>query len=170
MNIGGVIDIFKKPELTLSDLCDENDKPKNEKNIKTILLRENHLYLPGFYLMAEGLKRKGCPPKLLILSELCEEMKGGLRTDLASKINEELHIPSLPEDIGLTVVLNKRFKKGHVLCKVCQSVHPPKNIIPVETDRDNAIVYLCKEHFNQLKEENILPKINKLEIDANELR
>ena len=120
--------------------------------------------------MAEGLKRTGHPPKLLILSELCEEMKGGLRTDLASKVAEELHIPSLPEYIGLTVVLNKQRKKGHVLCKVCQSVHSPKNIIPVETDKDNAIVYLCKKHYNQLNEENTLPKINGLELGINESR
>ncbi len=175
MNIGGIVDIFKKPELKLSDLCKKEDK-KHINNIKTILLRENHLYLPGFYLMADKLANKK-KPKLLIISELCEEMKGGLRTDLAKKISEALSetlstklnkTSVLPEDIGLTVVLDKR--KGHVFCRVCQSAHPPKKIVPVETDKDNAIVYLCNKHYDELKEGYYLPKINELELDENELR
>lgn len=169
MNIGGVVDIFKKPELKLSDLCNKDDRKRNIKNIKKILLRENHLYLPGFYLMAEKLSKQ--EQKLLILSELCEEMKGGLRTDLSEKFSQDqkLEIPVLPEDIGLTVILSGQGT-GDVLCSVCKYLHDPKNIIPVETDKDNAIVYLCKEHYNQLKEESILPKINELELDINELR
>lgn len=176
MNIGGVIDIFKKPELKLSDLCEKEDK-EHINNIKTILLRENHLYLPGFYLMAKELANKK-KPKLLIISELCEEMKGGLRTDLAKKISEALSetlsgklnkTSVLPEDIGLTVILDKR-KKGHVFCKVCQAAHSPKKITPVETDKDNAIVYLCDKHYDELKEGYYLPKINELELDENELR
>ncbi len=173
MNMGGVVDIFKKPEIKLSDICNK-DAPEHINNIKTILLRENHLYLPGFYLMAKKLQKP--KPKLLILSELCEEMKGGLRTDLAEKISSELEIPVLPEDIGLTVCLSpsgdSACKVGHVVCKVCNSPEDSKNknIVAVETSRDNAILYLCKKHYNQLKESNILPKINELELDDNELR
>ena len=171
MNIGGVVNIFKKPELNLSDLCIKGNPERNTKNIKKILLRENHLYLPGFYLMAESLANSEKKPKLLILSELCEEMKGGLRTDLAEKFSQKtaLGIPVLPEDIGLTVILSGRGQ-GHVLCGACKYLHKPGDIWPVETDKDNAIVYLCKKHYNQLKEENILPKINGLELDINEFR
>jgi len=170
MNIGGVVDIFKEPEIKLSDLCDKDD-PEHINNIKTILLRENHLYLPGFYLMARRLLsiKKTTKTTLLIISELCEEMKGGLRTDLADKISKALYVPVLPEDIGLTVRLDKK-KAGHVLCKVCQSFHEPEKIVPVETDRDNAIVYLCKDHYRQMREEYSIPKINELELDLNELR
>jgi len=170
MNIGGVIDIFKKPELKLSDLCEKDDK-EHINNIKTILLRENHLYLPGFFLMAKKLNSK--KQKLLILSELCEEMKGGLRTDLAEKVSGELEIPVLPEDIGLTVILDndkKNNETGNVCCEICQSEYPPKEIVAVETDKDNAIIYLCHYHYNKLKEGSSLPKINELELDANELR
>jgi len=166
MNIGGVVDIFKKGKITLSDLCNKKDE-EHINNVKTILLRENHLYLPGFYLMAIKLSKE--KQKLLILAELCEEMKGGLRTDLAEKMYSDLGIPVLPEDIGLTVILNKN-KKDRVFCKVCQSAHPPKNIMPVETDKDNAIVYLCKDHYRQMREGYSIPKINELELDLNELR
>ena len=167
MNIGGVVDIFKKPEIKLSDICNKDDT-EHISNIKTILLRENHLYLPGFYLMAKKFNKK---QKLLIISELCEEMKGGLRTDLAKKISGDIKIPILPEDIGLTVVLNnkKNKKTGNVFCKICQSEHPPKEIVAVETDKDNAIIYLCQYHYNKLKEGSSLPKINELKLDANEL-
>lgn len=166
MNIGGVVDIFKEDKITaLSDLCNKEDKKHN--NIKTILLKENHLYLPGFYLMAKKLNKNN--HKLLILSELCEEMKGGLRTDLAEKVSKELKIPVIPEDIGLTVKLSQN-KKGYVLCQICNAVKTPKEIVSVETDKDNAIMYLCKDHYKQLKEGYILPKINELELDVNELR
>ena len=169
MNIGGVVGIFKEGNIMLSDLT--QDKDKTYHNMKKILLRENHLYLPGFYLMAKRLTN--LKQRLLIISELCEEMKGGLRTDLAGKMREESGIPVLPEDIGLTVILdnNKEDNKtGHVLCKICQSEHPPEKILAVETDKDNAIIYLCNYHYNQLKEGYSLPKINELELDVNELR
>lgn len=152
--------------------------------------------------MANSLKEQKEKPELLILSELCEEMKGGLRTDLAEKMWEAVGIPVLPEDIGLTVLLGQGkssdtnvrsficnhidllkkplkqndSKVGSVVCKACNSLKNPldkdkkKNIVAVETNRDNAIVYLCKKHYNQLKEESILPKINELELDLNELR
>lgn len=168
MNIGGVVDVFKEGNITLSDLIQNKDK-KAYNNIKKILLRENHLYLPGFYLMAKKFNKK---QKLLIISELCEEMKGGLRTDLAKKISGDIKIPILPEDIGLTVVLNnnkKNKKTGNVFCKICQSEHPPEEIVAVETDKDNAIIYLCHYHYNKLKEGSSLPKINELKLDANEL-
>lgn len=167
MNIGGVVNIFKDENIMLSDLTQDKDKAYN--NIKKILLRENHLYLPGFYLMAKKFNKK---QKLLIISELCEEMKGGLRTDLAKKISGDIKIPILSEDIGLTVVLNnnnKNKKTGNVFCKICQSEHPPEEIVAVETDKDNAIIYLCHYHYNKLKEGSSLPKINELELDANEL-
>ncbi len=164
MNIGGVIDIFKEPEIKLSDLCDKDEK--HIRNIRKILLRENHLYLPGFLLMAKKFSRQ--EQKLLILSELCEEMKGGLRTDFAEEISRELTIPVLPEDIGLTVILDPA--KVKVFCKVCNSARAPNEIVPVETAKDNALVYLCEEHYNQLKEGSLLPKVNELEMDANELR
>lgn len=166
MNLGAVVDIFKKPEIMLSDLCNKNDD-KQIKKIKQILLRENHLYLPGFYLMARKFYKD--KQKLLILSELCEEMKGGLRTDLSEKLTKKLDVPVLPEDIGLTVILNT-IKKGYVLCRACNTAKRPDHIVPVETDKDSAIVYLCKDHYNQLKESYILPQINKLEMDVNELR
>ena len=171
MNLGGVVDIFKK-DVLLSDLGDKKKK-KASKRILDILLTENHLYLPGFYLMAQTLTgiRTARKPKLLIISELCEEMKAGLRTDLSHRIGKALRgkIPVLPEDIGLTVILDKK-SAGYVLCKVCQSVWSPEKIVPVETDKDNAIVYLCKRHYRQMREGYSIPKINELELDLNELR
>lgn len=169
LNIGGVVDIFKDDgDIMLSDLCSDDCN----SNIKKVLLRENHLYLPGFYLMAKKLDKKN--HKLLILSELCEEMKGGLRTDLSGRLYDDLEIPVIPEDIGLTVILDGR-KQGYIVCKACNSPQSPKrpkhkNIVPVETDKDNAIIYLCRKHYNQLKEGYVLPKINELEFDIHEKR
>ncbi len=174
MNIGGVVDIFKEDKIKLSDLCNKDDE-EYINNIKKILLRENHLYLPGFYLMARRLLniKKRTKTTLLIISELCEEMKRGLRTDLADKLSKGLYVPVLPEDIGLTVILgnNKRDDKvGHVFCKICQNVRSPEDIVAVETEKDNAIVFLCKDHYKKLKEGYSIPKINELELDLNELR
>lgn len=121
--------------------------------------------------MARKLNKKY--QKLLIISELCEEMKGGLRTDLAKKISGALiknlnKIPVLPEDIGLTAILDSS-KKGNVFCKICNEDHPAEEIVAVETDRDNAIVYLCRDHYKRLRESHSLPKINELKLDAAEL-
>lgn len=176
MNLGGVIDLFKKPELKLSDLCIKNNLGKYEENIKKILLRENHLYLPGFYLMAKKLDKKR--QKLIILSEICEEMKGGLRTDITKKMTEDLGITVLPEDIGLTVILKNekkkknKYREGYVVCRVCNEPRDNKknNIVAVETKRDNAIIYLCKKHYDKLKEENVISDISELKMDDNEIR
>jgi len=193
MNIGGVVDIFKEGGIMLSDLA--TSKNNDHRNfIKKILVTENHLYLPGFYLLAKEIVTQNKKEnKLFILSELCEEMKGGLRIDLAEKIAERLReelnepvlpddnvsdqskgsVSVLPEDIGLTVILDNEKETEvqiKVICKVCNSRFEPKDIKAVETVRDNAIVYLCEEHYNQLKEGSILPKINELELDDNELR
>lgn len=194
MNIGGVVDIFKEGDTMISNLAKHNNNNDHRKFMEKILVTENHLYLPGFYLLAkEIVTQTPREQKLFILSELCEEMKGGLRIDLAEKLAERLgeekigsvlsedngseppkyNVAVLPEDIGLTVLLdNENGSEVHleVMCKVCNSGHEPKHIKAVETNKDSAIVYLCKEHYNQLKEESILPKINELEIDVNELR
>ena len=187
MNIGGVVDIFKEGDTMLSDLAKRNKNNDHRKFMEKILVTENHLYLPGFYLLAKGIvrqhRRKG---NLFILSELCEEMKGGLRIDLAENLREELngsdlpednnaedYVSVLPEDIGLTVILDN-CEEGEaqikVICKVCNSGWEPKNIKAVETDRDNAIVYLCKDHYRQMREGYSIPKINEFELDLNELR
>lgn len=165
MNIGGVVDIFKKGNIMLSDLSKESSQCFD--NIRNILISENHLYFPGFYLVAKGLSKS--KQKLLIISELCEELKGGLRTDLAERICGEIGIPVLPEDIGLTVRADESHA-GHVLCKACQSFHEPQEIIPIETVKENATTYLCKRHYNELRENHYLPRISELELDVNELR
>lgn len=62
---------------------------EEDKTRRLVLNEKQHLYLPGTLWFAEELatrRSEAGKPRLLILSEFGEELKGGLRSDLAKKL------------------------------------------------------------------------------------
>lgn len=117
INIGGIIDVRK-------DDCFERvfDEPEN---VKKLICKENHLYLPGLMLLLEEFTKEG-KLQMVIISEIGEELKGGLREDLAQRIKDYSHafickksypVQVLAEDIGLTIELPEPARSCNIRIK-----------------------------------------------------
>ncbi len=105
VNMGGIV----PSETTIAKglLVDDNE------GIRGIVRGENHLYWPGFSLLTGRL----VDSQLIIISELGEELKGGIRTDMTVGLRKLGRASTfLPEDIGLTVKLGG---KPEVYCMAC---------------------------------------------------
>jgi len=108
------------------------------------LLKKNHLYFPGLTKFLCDLAKTGKPP-LVVLSEFGEEMRGGLRIDLAKRAMKAPSKPNdlhcVPADVGLRIDL---AEKG-IRCAVCSRYVFFKEVDPVVASAaDEAISYVCK--------------------------
>lgn len=147
INMGAILDVRK----------DQSFKKNfyNDETIYQLMLNENHLYLPGTITLLEQL-RKSYVTQLVIVGELGEELKMGLRRDLFYKFNEFYKNKSLNEsdgllniaieDIGLTVIWDdSMFPK--VICFRCKKYINPRNIkLRITEDQRNSeqLYYYCE--------------------------
>ena len=123
------------------------------------LIREvNHLYLLGAirflkkleYPKIEAISKN---QKLILLGEFGEELRGGIRIDLAKRFQGDAPSdwPILPVDVGFDVLLydyneinqepGDRFK---FQCALCDEHRPIKEIDYFRFGQDEAIFYICK--------------------------
>ncbi|MGO8714959.1 MAG: MBL fold metallo-hydrolase [Smithella sp.] len=153
INIGALIDIHKKE--SFADLRDANQ-------IKKIIYKENHLYLPGALSLIEQL-RQGKKTRLVVVTELGEELRFGLRHELYNNLNQFVFdrnrdgfwgaarrkdSRSRPkiviEDIGLTVSL---ASEPRVRCTCCQEPVKYEDIkikVTEEGRNNEQIYYFCR--------------------------
>jgi len=112
-----------------------------------ILHDKQHLYFPGTFWFCEHLDNRS-HKALVVLSEFGEELKGGLRVDLALKLNSYIEVYGgnkttfiLPGDIGLTVDLESQ----HIRCSCCDLFYDPRDgfDFPIHGP-DEAIFYVCQ--------------------------
>ena len=132
-NLGGIVPYGKKydgHEVRIPDNL------LTSEGAKQVIQEENHLYWPGFSLLTRDLANAA---KLVVVSELGEELKGGLRTDMVGQLRGG---PSyLPEDIGLTIKLQP---EPEVHCCACGRTVAPGDIEYRSYGREESIYYVCK--------------------------
>lgn len=104
--------------------------------VKEVVEEENHLYWPGFSMLTEKLNHQ---TRLVVVTELGEELKGGLRTDMVRQLKGEPMF--LPEDIGLTVKLSEA---PEVLCCACGRTVDSQDTEFRSYGRDESIYYVCR--------------------------
>jgi len=156
INLGGLIDVRE-------DDCFEKifDEPEN---IKKLICKKNHLYLPGFMLLIEGLINEG-NLQMIVISEIGEELKGGLREDLAQRVKDyfekQMGYPDLcvlAEDIGLTVSLPACKGGLRIKCDKCKGMIPAGEIYTVTRTTARGIEQLhrycnqCYQRYLRLTE------------------
>ncbi len=142
---------------SLVDEDDYRDHPNKQNDIVSLdnkkllelLAEKNHLYLPGLALLICDLQKKsknGFP--LMILSEFGEELRGGLRKDIAKRLSyfwkrgSQNPLPIIPGDVGLRIDVD--LKK--VFCCICHRYEEPKNIIPeIVLPDEESMAYVCKD-------------------------
>ena len=140
INLGAIVNVTNREQI--------NRTLNKHEGVEKILRDENHLYWPGFTLLTEKLTNGRKIPKLIIISELGEELKGGLKTDLANQLNEtaeQTHF--LPEDVGLTIKLLGDISnepQPKTFCFACGSLVEPKDIEIVPYGKEEATYYVCK--------------------------
>ena len=133
--------------------------PDHEENIKRALkelqptlTEKNHLYLPGISMLmceldkhfkkSQAALSKKIKRPLIILSEFGEELRGGLRVDLASRLQRVFKMTVLPADVGLRVGVNDQS----VRCAICRQYVNAAAVRPVAvSDEDEALLFVCKD-------------------------
>jgi hypothetical protein len=93
------------------------------RKCRELIAEKGHPYLFGLlhYLTELASDNKRLLPKLILLSEFGEELKGKIRIDLTERLGETYSdLKFLPVDVGLTLKLGTaREKKPQVLCWAC---------------------------------------------------
>lgn len=126
-----------------------SDYYDSKKTSQEVLLKKQHLYLPGVLWFLEELAGRHTSkerPRLVLLSEFGEELATGLRVDLAARLQR--HIDStfgqklvvLPADVGLVVdPVDER-----ILCSCCRNRFPWRvRFSPEEHGVTQQIFYVC---------------------------
>lgn len=124
-------------------------KPYNDDIdcVKT-MQNEAHLYLPGLTRLICDLKNRNGNNKfpLMVISEFGEELRGGLRKDLAvrlaSGVQTDNKLPIVPADVGLRIDIDNQ----EVFCSVCHhycdwSQIYAESVLPHE----EALAFVCKD-------------------------
>jgi hypothetical protein len=125
---------------------DQKERLKNAiKRLASILTYKNHLYLPGVAMLLCDIKRDAKRSRpLVVLSEFGEELRGGLRADLATKLHRVFGITVLPADVGLRVGVDGQS----VRCAVCRQYVLAENVRPVAvSDEDEALMFVCDDCY-----------------------
>jgi ribonuclease BN (tRNA processing enzyme) len=132
----------------------EENKDLEPGDGEKIIKEEAHLYLPGLTRLICDLKNKNGNNKfpLLVLSEFGEELRGGLRKDLTSRLAHGLGhdvqkepkepLPIVPADVGLRIDIEKQ----RIFCSVCHNyfaweVITAKSVLPHE----EALAFVCED-------------------------
>ncbi|MBE0418399.1 MAG: hypothetical protein IBX63_11630, partial [Coriobacteriia bacterium] len=130
-----------------------------EKTCEEVLARKQHLYLPGAFWfimrlmesprvdMRAGGAERGRRDRLVVLSEFGEEMSGGLRIDLAGKLDSWARdrdpkrlVRVVPGDVGLVVDPVRET----MLCSCCEQYYPWSTELKCESSGDSEqIFYVC---------------------------
>jgi len=112
-----------------------------------IIKKEGHLYLPGLTRLICDLKNRNGSNKfpLMVLSEFGEELRGGLRKDLAVRLAHGLHsdqLPIVPADVGLRIDIEKQ----EIFCSVCHNYFDWKGITAESVlPHEEALAFVCDD-------------------------
>ncbi len=132
-----------------------------------VLYAKQHLYLPGIIWLAESLEKNTTEtrPCLVVLSEFGEEMAGGLRLDLAKRLEKYLRrsgrkVRVLPGDTGLLM----DPVEGLVRCSCCKQFFPWDMVLrPVAFGPDERLYYICRKCRSILTDDQIRHRVDKAE-------
>lgn len=150
VNMGALIDIRKGD--SFEEIFYQKDSDKTKEEIKKLIYKENHLYLPGTISLLDELSKSRT--NLAIVGELGEELKSGVREDLFKRFNEFFKnrlFKIAIEDIGLTV--SWEGTRPYIRCTKCKK--PIKSDIGVRVtfdERQNEqLYYYCKDCLEEIE-------------------
>jgi glyoxylase-like metal-dependent hydrolase (beta-lactamase superfamily II) len=133
-------------------LCEHKERLKKAvQELQPTLSEKNHLYLPGIAMLLCDIQANSqTRPPLILLSEFGEELRGGLRADLATRLNRIFEMTVLPTDVGLRVGVEDRS----VRCAVCRQYVSADIVRPVAvSDEDEALVFVCNDCYRARQHE-----------------
>lgn len=150
-NMGSILDVRK------GHYFEKTYKDANE--IKKLIYEQNHLYLPGTLAFLEGTRKSSRKTKkIIIIGELGEELKSGLRKDLFYKFNELLScnnkdhrdialVKAVMEDIGLTIIWCNKNDPSFQCFRCKETVEHDKLMIKVNKDirGGEQLCYYCDD-------------------------
>ncbi len=115
----------------------------SREKMHNLLYTENHLYLPGLRrLICDLSKQRSRGVPIVVLSEFGEELRGGLRADLARRLSFSTKFPVVPADVGLRIDI----AQGTVFCSLCHRYVEPKMIdVECVMPGEEALGYVCKD-------------------------
>ena len=124
-------------------------RPPYEKRIdyEKIIKDEDHLYLPGLTRLICDLKNRNGNKKfpLLVLSEFGEELRGGLRKDLARRLAlgvQKEPLPIVPADVGLRIDIEEQ----RIFCSICHNYFEWKAITAESVlPHEEALAFVCED-------------------------
>jgi ribonuclease BN (tRNA processing enzyme) len=153
----------------LGSLIDHKSKDQDKRRFgyyqsgdicESLIRRKNHPYLMGVIRLLRSLLEAGqqpaATPRLILLGEFGEELRGGIRKDLIRRLSDCFvrAWPVLPVDVGLDVQLFARSQDNagkmtndrvfKFACAVCDK-HLGLDKIRYRTfGQDEALFYLCE--------------------------
>lgn len=127
------------------------------KQCEELIRKENHPYLMGMIRFLSKIYEIGKEfPKLILIGEFGEELKGGIRTDLVRRLRQGIapEWKIIPVDVGLDILMqefdtkpnnqNKQKKPFQFLCVLCNCYHDIEEIDYQHYGQDEAIFHVCK--------------------------
>ena len=153
--------------LHIGSLIDHRDKNRNSfkyydspEKCEALIRKENHPYLMGMIRFIKEINnnQKG-KDTLYLLGEFGEELRGGIRTDLITRLQKGLDERRmiLPVDVGLDVLLceaeDKNDSSSNVeesdnkykfLCSLCGAYRSIGKVEYARFGQDEAIFHVCK--------------------------
>ena len=108
----------------------------------------NHLCLTGTTTLIDEVT-----PKLAIVSEFGEELRGKLRSHIVKKMDEVLQSRCLPGDIGLRIKIPTKGKEYRVQCFCCKEFEGVESISTYlysgKWSSVDALVHCCDKHTSK---------------------
>jgi hypothetical protein len=131
--------LHEKPDLLEHDECCQ----RAVEQIQATLTEKNHLYLPGIAMFLCDLRHEsGCSKPLVVLSEFGEELRGGLRVDIATRLQRTFEMSVVPADVGLRIGVEDRT----IRCVVCLRYVSADRVRSVAvSDHDEALMAVCND-------------------------
>jgi len=170
----------------LGSLIDHKGKNKrfldydNPEICENLIRKKNHPYLMGMIRFLRELRDLSSKKKLILLGEFGEELRGGIRTDLAARLQAGITPgwPILPVDVGLDISLcdydDSQIHGGvysfKFQCIICDEYVPVDQIEYFRFGQDEGIFCVCTTCYKSTPQDVRYTKMRHLYEIGRELR
>jgi len=160
---------------------------ESQSDCDQLIRDKNHPYLMGMIRLLSNIYRyKPKKDKLILVGEFGEELRGGIRVNIVSRLQAALtpSWPVIPVDVGLDIVL-KQSKSGEnggydficALCDESRSIGSKEKNAPFASKieyhcygHDEAIFYICDTCYKSIPEDVRQDRLRQLYETGRELK
>lgn len=145
----------------------------------SLIRSKNHPYLPGVLRLLSTLSRSSRKNRpLILLSEFGEELRGGIRSDLVSRLSNlyKQRFDFLPVDVGVDVLLRLPSKHPNaqerptVLCVLCEGFVRPEKARFIGYGKDEGLFCVCDTCSKGTARNVLRDRLRRLYEEGRELR